>query len=89
MIRRAFRASLVKLPFSRANASLLHESSSLQLFNSRAKRLFSSDRATGMDVVSPLIGLSGTSSQFEQRFYRRELASDRQRRWDILAVCRK
>ena len=82
MIRRAFRASLVKLPFSRANASILHESS-------RAKRLFSSDRATGMDVVSPLIGLSGTSSQFEQRFYRRELASDRQRRWDIFAVCRR
>ena len=80
MIRRAFRASLVKLPFSRANASLLHERSSLQLVNSRAKRLFSSDRATGMDVVSPLIGLSGTSSQ---------LASDRQRRWDILAVCRR
>ena len=89
MIRRAFRASLVKLPFSGANVRLLHESSSLQVPNRRAKRLFSSDRSTGMDVVSPLIGLSGTSSQFDQRFYQRELASDRQRRWDILAVCRR
>ena len=68
MIRRACRTPSVTISYLKANVSLLPERKYPQVPCCRARRHFSSDRSTGMDLVSPFIGLTGKSIEFDQQY---------------------